>query len=515
MNHLPSRRLRLNEVEQDSLVEEGLTRNASRRDHSIMHPPTAPRDGRRALPLLPVCGLIVVDSAGIIVNVNSAILDWTGSESADLVGHPLERFLTLRMPLAGAEGIRPTDATLHGTSGIVRPVVVGAIDGTAADGGMQVAVYDVSERTAFALGFHGAEAKTERARRRLQILLNSAVGFGAVRTEIDAAELLVDVAQRAFAATFVSVHVREADGVVQVAGVNPLTPHWPPGFAPAGAFTLAGGQVIVVRSPEDADRYVPGVGMSAVYRASGIEAAIASPIRSKGESIGSMICYFDHPREFDEEAVPLAEALSNQAAQAIARVRLEESLRRAAMHDEVTGLPRRRLFEEDVTQTLLSDFPVVAVIFADLDGFKAVNDLLGHQAGDDLLREVGIRLRGVIREHDVLGRFGGDEFIIVAAVDYPVDAEILAERIRASVAEPYDQLPAELSITASIGVVTVEYPQSPVIIDQLIRAADHAMYDAKLSGGDRVATAELRPTKPARVPEAPEAPGDAWSSRAS
>lgn len=185
------------------------------------------------------------------------------------------------------------------------------------------------------------------------------------------------------------------------------------------------------------------------------------------------------------------------------------------MHDEVTGLPRRRLFEEDVTQTLLSDFPVVAVIFADLDGFKAVNDLLGHQAGDDLLREVGIRLRGVIREHDVLGRFGGDEFIIVAAVDYPVDAEILAERIRASVAEPYDQLPAELSITASIGVVTVEYPQSPVIIDQLIRAADHAMYDAKLSGGDRVATAELRPTKPARVPEAPEAPGDAWSSRAS
>jgi diguanylate cyclase (GGDEF)-like protein len=207
-----------------------------------------------------------------------------------------------------------------------------------------------------------------------------------------------------------------------------------------------------------------------------------------------MICYFDHPREFDEEAVPLAEALSNQAAQAIARVRLEESLRRAAMHDEVTGLPRRRLFEEDVTQTLLLDFPVVAVIFADLDGFKAVNDLLGHPAGDLLLREVGTRLRGVIRERDILGRFGGDEFIIVAAVDHPTDAEVLAERIRASVAEPYDGLPSELSITASIGVVTVEYPESPVIIDQLIRAADHAMYDAKLAGGDRVATTELRPT---------------------
>jgi diguanylate cyclase (GGDEF)-like protein len=471
-----------------------LTHGARQGDHSIMHPSTAPEDGPRALPLLPACGLIMVDHSGVIVSVNTAILEWTGSESVELIGRPLESFLTLRMPLAGADGRRPTDATLHGTSGIVRPVVVGAIDDIVADEGMQIAVYDVSERTAFALGFHGAEAKTERARRRLQILLNAAVGFGAVRTEAEASELLVDVAQRAFAATFVSVHLREPDGVLQVAGVNPLSPHWPPGIAPAGAFTLAGGQVLVVRSPEDADRHVPGAGMSTAYRAAGIEAAIASPIQSKGESIGSMICYFDHPREFDEEAVPLAEALSNQAAQAIARVRLEESLRRAAMHDEVTGLPRRRLFEEDVTQTLLLDFPVVAVIFADLDGFKAVNDLLGHPAGDVLLREVGTRLRGVIRERDILGRFGGDEFIIVAAVDHPTDAEVLAERIRASVAEPYDGLPSELSITASIGVVTVEYPESPVIIDQLIRAADHAMYDAKLAGGDRVATTELRPT---------------------
>ncbi|MDQ0895203.1 sensor domain-containing diguanylate cyclase [Agromyces ramosus] len=478
-----------------------------------MHPTTAPGDGRRTLPLLPACGLINVDRAGVIVNVNTAILEWTGSESVELIGRPLETFLTLRMPLARADGLRPTDATLHGTSGIVRPVVVGAIDGIRADNGMQIAVYDVSERTAFALGFHGAEAKTERARRRLQILLNAAVGFGAVRTETEAAELLVDVAERAFAATAVSVHLREPDGVVQVAGVNPLAPHWPAGFAPAGAFTLARGQVLVVRSPDDADRHAPGAGMSTAYRASGIEAAIASPIRSKGESLGSMVCYFDHPREFDEEAVPLAEALSNQAAQAIARVRLEESLRRAAMHDEVTGLPRRRLFEEDATQALLSDFPVVAVIFADLDGFKAVNDLLGHPAGDDLLREVGTRLRGVIRERDILGRFGGDEFVIVAAVDHPIDAESLAERIRASVAEPYDGL-AELSITASIGVVTVEYPESPVIIDQLIRAADHAMYDAKLSGGDRVATREFRPTGRSALPKPREAAADASPSLA-
>jgi diguanylate cyclase (GGDEF)-like protein len=197
-----------------------------------------------------------------------------------------------------------------------------------------------------------------------------------------------------------------------------------------------------------------------------------------------LVCYFDHPREFDEEAVPLAEALSNQAAQAIARIRLEDTLRRAAMHDEVTGLPTRRLVEEDVTRTLMQGFTALSVIFVDLDGFKAVNDLLGHAAGDSLLREIGLRLRRTIRETDVLGRFGGDEFIAVAAVD-AVDGAALANRIRAAVAEPYDELQPGLAITASIGLITVGN-DGALVMDQLIRAADHAMYAAKMAGGDRV-----------------------------
>jgi diguanylate cyclase (GGDEF)-like protein len=321
-------------------------------------------------------------------------------------------------------------------------------------------------------------------------LLNAAVGFGNVRTETDAAELLADVAQRAFAATFSSVHLREPEGLVQMAGVNPLAPNWPPGFRPTGATTLHGGQVVVIRTPEEVDAYTPGVKMSDVFRRSGVLAAIASPMRTKVDSVGTMICWFDHPREFDEEAVPLAEALSDQAAQAIARIRLEEDLRRAAMHDEVTGLPNRRLVEEDVTRTLLERGAALSVIFIDLDGFKAVNDRLGHAAGDALLREVGQRLRGVIRESDVLGRFGGDEFIAVAAVESPGDAAVLADRIRMSIAQPFAELPADIVVTASVGVVTVGNDGAPVM-DQLIRAADHAMYEAKMNGGDQVAVTEL------------------------
>ena len=435
------------------------------------------------------CGLISVDPQGTILDANDVLLEWMGSDREDVIGRPIEAFLTLRMPLADAGDMRPTDATLHGSSGVVRPVVVGSLDET--DGSQQIAVYDVSARSAFTLGFRGAEAKTERGRQRLQILLNAAVGFGNVRTEEDAAELLVDVAQRAFAASYVSVHFREPEGLVQVAGVNPLVEHWPAGFRPTGSTTMGSGKVLVVRTPEEADALVPGVGMDDVYRAGGIHAVLASPMQSHGEAMGSLVCYFDHPREFDEEAVPLAEALSNQAAQAVARVRLEETLRRAAMHDEVTGLPNRRLVEEDVTRTLLPEYPALSVIFIDLDGFKAVNDRLGHAAGDALLREVGVRLRAVIRAHDVLGRFGGDEFIAVAAVESPGDASALADRIRVAVAEPYANLPEDLRITASVGVVTVPNDGAP-IMDQLVRAADHAMYEAKMAGGDRIVVTDFR-----------------------
>nr|WP_241742150.1 diguanylate cyclase [Microbacterium yannicii] len=442
------------------------------------------------------CGSITIDRHGVILNVNDNILQWLNCERAEVVGRQLDAFLTLRMPLTGSAGMLPTDATLRGVSGVVRPVVVGSLE-ESGSGTQQIAVYDVSTRSAFTLGFRGAEAKTERGRQRLQILLNSAVGFGNVRSEADAAELLADVAQRSFAASFVSVHLLRPEGLVQVAGVNPLAAHWPPGFRPTGAVTLLSGEVLVVRTPADADGYLPGVGMSDVYRAGGIHAAISSPLRSHGEAIGSMICYFDHPREFDEEAVPLAEALTNQAAQAVARIRLEDTLRRAAMHDEVTGLPNRRLVEEDVTRTM-RDCTALSVLFVDLDGFKAVNDHLGHAAGDALLREVGQRLRSSIRESDVLGRFGGDEFIAVAAVDSDGDAAMLADRIRAAIAQPYDDLPPGIAITASVGVVTVGNDGAPVM-DRLIRAADHAMYDAKMAGGDRVAVGEFSDHQPREV----------------
>ena len=124
--------------------------------------------------------------------------------------------------------------------------------------------------------------------------------------------------------------------------------------------------------------------------------------------------------------MPLAEALADQAAQAITRVRLESTLRRDSMIDATTGLPSRRLFEDEAMHSLASDTAAVCVLFIDLDGFKAVNDRLGHSAGDLLLGQVGQRLKSLVREGDSIGRFGGDEFIAVAAVHDESEGRMLA-----------------------------------------------------------------------------------------
>src|SRR6185312_13943779 len=146
------------------------------------------------------------------------------------------------------------------------------------------------------------------------------------------------------------------------------------------------------------------------------------------------------------------EALANQTAQAIQRTRLEASTRRAALHDALTGLPTRRLIEEQVAEVLSEGAARLAVLFIDLDGFKKVNDTLGHSAGDLLLMQVGQRLRSETRDGELIGRFGGDEFIVVARVLDDTQAADIAERLRGAFDSPFAGLPPDLRITASIGV---------------------------------------------------------------
>jgi diguanylate cyclase (GGDEF)-like protein/PAS domain S-box-containing protein len=159
--------------------------------------------------------------------------------------------------------------------------------------------------------------------------------------------------------------------------------------------------------------------------------------------------------------------------------RAAEQLRYAARHDELTGLPNRAYLMHVLHDRLATaDLGEVAVLFVDLDHFKTINDSLGHEVGDQLLQTVADRLRSALRDHDVLARFGGDEFIVVMKGE-PID---VAERLRKAIHPPVVIGDHELFVTASIGYSTNhEAGMSP---NDLMRDADAAMYRAKARGRD-------------------------------
>ena len=159
-------------------------------------------------------------------------------------------------------------------------------------------------------------------------------------------------------------------------------------------------------------------------------------------------------------------------------IRIQETL---AATDPLTGIPNRRAFVQRVTAAVDDaawGHPTV-VCLVDLDGFKAINDADGHAAGDAMLRAVGVALGGAVRETDTVARLGGDEFAVLAEITAGFSGEMLAERLRAAVAE----VGGTRGVTASVGVAEVEPGDD---VEDLMHRADAAMYRSKTAGGDRV-----------------------------
>jgi diguanylate cyclase (GGDEF)-like protein len=157
----------------------------------------------------------------------------------------------------------------------------------------------------------------------------------------------------------------------------------------------------------------------------------------------------------------------------------QERLAHEAQHDALTGLPNRRRMQDVLDATLSQG--TVAVLFVDLDGFKPVNDAHGHEAGDELLRQVAQRLSACVRAEDVLARVGGDEFVVLMpGILSWEDAEMMASRLREAVAAPFMIDGSAVTIGASVGL-HVGAPDDDA--DEVLRAADHAMYSMKKSRG--------------------------------
>jgi diguanylate cyclase (GGDEF)-like protein len=170
-------------------------------------------------------------------------------------------------------------------------------------------------------------------------------------------------------------------------------------------------------------------------------------------------------------------------------------VRRRAHHDELTGLPNRALLLDRFKQAVAlgaRQKMQVALLFLDLDGFKSINDALGHAAGDRLLQQVAVRLAACIRASDTACRYGGDEFVILLPdVDGPQSALSTVEKIRTQLATPYHVGATVINVTASIGIAL--YPVDGKECGDLIRVSDLEMYRDK-----RRAPAPPRIHEPAR-----------------
>lgn len=166
---------------------------------------------------------------------------------------------------------------------------------------------------------------------------------------------------------------------------------------------------------------------------------------------------------------------------------LEQRLSHQARHDALTGLPNRRSFEEAVDE-LTGDRrragDAIGIVFVDIDGFKAVNDTLGHAVGDGVLREAGARLVRATRADDLAARLSGDEFaVLVTGADAAAGAHATAARVEDAFATPFRVLGRELAIRASIGVAVSDADLGGAA--DILRHADLAMYEAKAKGGGR------------------------------
>ena len=224
-------------------------------------------------------------------------------------------------------------------------------------------------------------------------------------------------------------------------------------------------------------------------------AAVATiPIVINGDPVGLVVGdVVDRAERLrdDPELPDRLRGLASQATIAIRNARLLENIRHQALHDSLTDLPNRTLILDRVEQMLARARrrdTECAALFVDLDGFKQVNDTLGHETGDRLLRAVAARLSATLREMDTIARIGGDEFVVLVEGGAPTGSpEFVAERLLEVLREPYDlndDPRSAIRVTASIGVAF----GSTISASDLLRDADIALYEAKTAGRNRYVT---------------------------
>jgi diguanylate cyclase (GGDEF)-like protein/PAS domain S-box-containing protein len=247
-------------------------------------------------------------------------------------------------------------------------------------------------------------------------------------------------------------------------------------------YVVRSGEPVLIEDWEQERRLVP----SSELLARGVRSTAGVLVGDPGSPFGVLAVHYTEPGAAPPDCLPFLDALANVLADAIRSRNLQEQIRHDSLHDQLTGLPNRTLFLDRVGHALARSGrhpQPLAVFFVDLDHFKLVNDSLGHEAGDELLRLVGPRFESAIRPSDTLARLGGDEFAVLCE-QLPSEASAIriANQLMSALEEPVVLNGHGHSVSASIGIALATTGSSA---SDLLRDSDAAMYRAKAHGRGR------------------------------
>lgn len=448
------------------------------------------------------CGYLSADLQGPISRVNETFLEWTGYTRDQLLGRSFDSLLSVGsrlffetrfLPILRLEGeIREAALSIRRADDTVLPVLVNStlIRNEAGEPvAVRTAVFDSTKRQDYERDLLLARRASEQSEARVRVLQEASGRFGSSTSEEALAEALVSTMHDAFDARAAAVLLLEGQGDLRLrAGVHPIGMTLPRSLQGPEAEALRSGLPVVVSNLEEAERRYPA--LAAAMLEARLEALLVAPLLQGENPIGVVVAFFGRQRTFDRGALDLQSALGRQAAQVLQWIRLQDQLRHDAFHDSLTGLANRNLLRTrlgDVVHGARQRKTSIALVFVDLDGFKPINDTLGHAAGDEVLAQISERLRDVVRREDTVGRLGGDEFVVLCEDADEETALLIAERIREAIRQPFPGVADGFLVTASIGVALHSPDSSRAMTGEgLLHEADEAMYRSKTEGKDRV-----------------------------
>ena len=443
---------------------------------ATQHPPT---EDATALYDEAPCGYLSTFADGTVIRANRTLLGWLGRSAEDLVGvrrfadllnegarviwstHHLSRLETQgRLDAVALDLVRADGSSL--------PVLLSAVTVPAAGHDrplIRLTLVDAGERRAYERDLLDARRSAERAEWRMAALQRVTEVCAAATTET----ALLDGAVRAVAEGLecraAAIWLEgEAASLVRAASLDADDPSAPPTLSPDEPHLAA-------RAWRD----------GGVVRSDGGE-QVALPFGFHDERLGVLWIELAQAWRGEPDDLQVLGPMASLLGQALARTRLHERTRHLALHDSLTGLPNRVLLIDRLEQAVARATRLggpVALLFVDLDDFKAVNDAEGHAVGDRVLAECAERLRAAVRLPDTVARFGGDEFVVLCEDTGRATADEIAARIRAALAHPIVVEGREIVTGASVGVAVREAPFNDRTVDDLLHEGDLAMYADK------------------------------------